>query len=132
MKQVHRFLELCEVPLTMRPSAIKSLQEVKSRAKNINLKKWYTRLFKAKAISELLRWEDNRLVDVKPSWARHDIAPVPNITANGDNAPWLTPSQANPDAYLNPNPESEEYIEAVQSNYWCKGEHPRSKKSRKA
>lgn len=132
MKNVYKFLTLCSVPPSLHPFAIKSLEEAKLRSKHLNLKKWYTRLFKAKAISELLQWEDNRLIDVKSSWARHDIAPVQNITANGDNIPWLSMTQAYQDAYLNKNPRSEEYKEAVKSNYWCKGEHPRSKKSRKA
>ena len=132
MKRIQQFLDLSAVPSQLHGSAMACMEESKTRIKGTNLQKWKTRLFKAKAISKLLKWEDNRLVDVKPEWASHDIAPVPNVTANGDNAPWISATEANPNAYLNKDPLSDDYKEAVARNYWCEGHHPRSERSRLA
>lgn len=108
-----------------------SLAIARDNARGLTLAKWKVRLFKAGQIADALRWEDERLVDVMPSKEDWDIAPMLNITAHGDNVPWVD-GRPVPGAWLNSDPESDEYKLAVASNYWCPGEHPRSKKSRKA
>ena len=108
-----------------------SLEIARENAKGLTWAKWKVRLFKAGKIAKALRWEDERLVDIMPSKADWDIAPMVNITAHGDNVPWVA-GRPVPGVWMNADPESEEYKQAVAANYWCKGEHPRSKKSRKA
>lgn len=108
-----------------------SLEIARENAKGLTWAKWKVRLFKAGKIADALRWEDERLVDIMPSKADWDIAPMLNITAHGDNVPWVD-GRPVPGVWLDQNPDSPEYRLAVAANYWCKGEHPRSKKSRKA
>lgn len=126
---VVKLLTLAGVPEKYHASAVASIERAKYMKKGLAFAKWKVRLFKAKKISELLRWEDERLFDVVPSFALWDIAPMINITAHGDNVPWPY-GIPRPGQWMNSDPNSEEYKQAVQANYWCPGEHPRSRKSR--
>lgn len=93
--------------------------------------KWKVRLFKAARISKLLTWGDNRLCIKHPELADWDIAPMKNVTANGDNVLWPG-NVPDENSWMDPNPASYQYQSAIKANYWCEGEHPRSEKSRKA
>lgn len=113
--------------------ALTSFAEAKKRAKGLLFKKMKIRWFYAGKIADALRWEDERLCEVKPNWADYDIAPMINITAHGDNGPWTDSGEFPLEKYwLNKDENSEEYKEAVKANYWLPGTHPRSKESRKA
>lgn len=112
-------------------SASECLEFARDTAKGLTWDKWKVRLFRAGEIADMLSWEDERLADVMPSLANWDIAPMVNITAHGDNVPWVD-GRPVPGVWLNKDPNSDEYKQAVAANYWCEGEHPRSKKSRKA
>jgi len=128
-----KLLTIAGVSADLHDSAISSLMKAEQRAKGLTLAKWKVRLFKAKKISELLSWEDERLIDKHPELAAWDIAPMLNITAHGDNVPWVRTRAGDlPMAgrWLNPDPTSAEYHFAVSENYWKKGTHPRSKESR--
>ena len=128
-------LALAGVPEGLHAQVIDCMAEAKQRSAGLTWAKWRTRLFRAGKIAKAMPWEANRLIDVRPDWADSDIAPMLNITANGDNGPWReTPDggRPNPDKWLNPDPASEEYQQAVDACYWCKGAHPRSTKARKA
>lgn len=132
---ITHLLTIAGVPDSQHGAAIAALMEAEKRAKGLTWAKWQTRLFRAGKIAESIPWLANRLIDVKPEWADCDIAPMLNITAHGDNGPWIdTPEGNRPyqERWLNPDPASEEYQDAVRHNYWCPGEHPRSQKSRKA
>lgn len=107
------------------PSALTTLKEADSKSDGLFWKKWKTRLFKAGEISKKLRWEDERLIDRFPELKDCDIAPMYNITANGDNIPW-------PDNFPAPGAWMTESPEARAACYWCEGEHPRNTKARKA
>ena len=134
-EKLPHWLRLAGVPEHLHQQAEACLVEAEKRSRGLTLAKWKTRLFKAGKIASLMSWETNRLIEVKPEWASMDIAPMLNITANGDNGPWVeTPDGWRPDLHkcLNPDPESEDYKEAVASCYWCPGSHPRSTKARKA
>lgn len=132
MTSVANLLTIAGVDGSLHAEAIEFLGEAKRRASGLTWRKWWTRLFNAGEIADLLEWSDERLIDVDPSLRDWDIAPMINITAHGDNAPWAPNGRPVSGAWLNPDPESEEYKAAVASNYWCKGEHPRSHASRKA
>lgn len=128
------YTKLLKVALTdsvMIDSAAASLAECKRRASGSTWKKWKVRLFKAGWIADQLAWENNRLIEVHPDLIDMDIEPVDKVTSHGDNGPWDS-SRPIQDCWLNKDPDSAEHKEAVESNYWCKGEHPRSKKSVKA
>lgn len=107
------------------PAAIAALEGARKRARGLLWAKWRVRLFKAGKIAKILPWNAERLIEVRPDLAAWDIAPMVNITAHGDNVPWPGGRPA-PGAWLDDTPE------ARAANYWCKGEHPRSQKSRKA
>lgn len=130
-----KFLKAAGVPEHLWVEAIDSLNDAKRRSKGLLLHKLNVRLLKAGKIAKLIPWEAERLIDVRPDLADWDIAPMINITAHGDNPPWvMTPDGGRPapNRWTNADPESDEYKQAVAANYWCKGEHPRSVKSRKA
>ena len=130
-----KLLTTAGVPSHLHPEAIASLQDAERRARGLLWHKIKVRLFRAKKIAEMIPWHADRLIDVRPDLIDWDIAPMINITAHGDNGPWhSTPQGDRPDKayWLNSDPESEEYKHAVSKNYWCEGEHPRSKKSVKA
>ena len=123
------------VPARLLPDALASLEMARTRSRGLLWSKWKVRLFKAGKIARLLPWSAERLIDVRPDLADWDIAPAVNITAHGDNAPWvMTPDgyRPAPGRWINQDPASEEHRNAVASNYWCEGEHPRSEASRKA
>ena len=126
---IKKYLLAAGVPSELHDQAISCISLAKERAKGLVWIKWKTRLFHTKMVSEIIPWEAERLIDVKPELAYMDIAPMINITAHGDNAPWvMTPEGGRPfpGQWLDPNDKS-----AIEANYWCKDEHPRSKKSRK-
>ena len=130
-----KLLQVAGVPAQLHPEAVASLQDAERRARGLLWHKLKVRLFRAKKIAKMIPWHADRLVDVHPELIDWDIAPMINITAHGDNGPWHgTPNGDRPDKtyWLNSDPESAEYKYAVSKNYWCKGEHPRSEKSRKS
>lgn len=133
--KIQKYLKRAKVPEELWEEAQKSIDLAEQRKKGLLWFKLKVRLFKARTISEILPWDAERLVFLRPDLADNDIAPVVNITAHGDNPPWkMTPEGGRPveGAWLNKDSNSAEYKDAVASNYWCKGEHPRSVKSRKA
>lgn len=130
-----KHLRAAGVPEHLHPAALRNLLLARQRTRGLTWAKWKVRLFKAGEISRLLDWQDERLCERSPQLAAWDIAPMLNITAHGDNTPWQeTPEGGRPapGQWLNADPASAEYQSAVAANYWCRGEHPRSKKSRKA
>ncbi len=137
--QLVNALRIAGVPDGLHAPAIAILQEAERRARGLTWAKWQGRLFKAGAIAKAMPWESNRLLDVKPEWARYDIAPMLNITGHGDNGPWVFPDGGDiasgrpiQDYWLNDDSASDEYKLAVSKCYWCPGSHPRSQKARKA
>ena len=133
--KVAKYLNAAGVPENLHAQATDCLREADKLSDGLTWAKWRARLFKAWKIARMLPWEAERLIDVRPDLADWDIAPAVNITAHGDNPPWvMTPDGGRPvpNGWLNQDPESDEYKQAVAANYWCKGEHPRSQKSRKA
>lgn len=123
------------VPAELHMTALSCIDRADKASRGLTWAKWKVRLFQAGKISKMLEWEDERLCLKHPDLADWDIAPMVNITAHGDNPPWeMTPEGGRPvpGRWLNKDPESAEYRQAVADNYWCKGAHPRSKKSRKA
>lgn len=131
---ITKLLQLAGVPAELHAEALACFAQAKLDHPS-HLRKHWIRLTKAGKIADMLGWETNRLIEVRPDLLDLDIAPVLNVTAHGDNGPWVeTPEggRPNPDAWLNKNPESDEYKQAVASNYWCPGEHPRTCKSHKA
>lgn len=130
---IDAFLKRAGVPAVLWPEARASLAEAKRRSHGLLWGKWKVRLFRAGCISKLLDWSDERLLDVRPDLAGWDVAPMVNITAHGDNAYWNPETgRPEPGQWMNANPASVEYPRAVDSNYWMRGAHPRSRKSRKA
>lgn len=136
---ITHYLQLAGVPPTLWPDAQASID--KARAAYgwslgwMTLRKHFVRLFRAGKIADLLAWEDNHLTDKHPGLAGWDIAPMLNITSNGDNVEWReTPlgGRPDPDSWLNPDPTSDEYQRAVAACYWAPGAHPRSPEARKA
>ena len=130
---IEKLLIKAGVPESLQAEALGCLEKADKDSDGLLWGKWKVRLFKAKKISDMLPWEAERLLDVDPGKADWDICPMLNITAHGDNAPWDEfTGRPKPGAWLNNDRESMEYQAAVKDNYWCKGAHPRSKKSRKA
>lgn len=130
-----KYFNLVGVPAELHDAAIASLESAKSRSKGLLWFKIKARLFKAKELASYIPWEAERLCEIKPELADYDIAPMINITAHGDNVPWVTTSQGvrpAPGQWMNKDPESPEYKQAVGANYWLKGTHPRSPESRVA
>lgn len=125
-----KHLQAAGVPGHYHTAAIAALEGARDRAQGLAWAKWKVRLFKAGKIAKLLPWSAERLVDVRPDLADWDIAPMVNITAHGDNVPWVeTPEGGRPapGQWLDPaDPQ------AVTANYWLPGTHPRSPESRKA
>jgi len=124
-------LKIAGVPEHLHDEALRNLNLAKMRSKGMLWHKIEARVFKAGKIAKKISWGDERLLDVAPELARYDIEPMINITAHGDNSPWGNAGPV-PGAWLNQDPESDEYKQAVAANYWCEGEHPRGKKSVKA
>lgn len=125
-----KHLRAAGVPDHYHPAAIAALECARERAQGLTWAKWRVRLFKAGKIARLLPWAAERLVDVRPDLADWDIAPMVNITAHGDNVPWVeTPEGGRPapGQWLDPAD-----AQAIAANYWLPGTHPRSPESRKA
>ena len=123
------------VPAELRADAVRCIDEAKSRATGLLWHKVKVRYLRAPEIADLLPWGAERLIDVRPDLADWDVAPMVNITAQGDNAPWIpTPDGGRPapGRWLNSDPASDEYQNAVEANYWLPGTHPRSPESREA
>lgn len=132
---ITKVLTIAGVPEALHVEASNSIGEAIKLSRGLLLHKIKVRYFKAAKIAKLLTWEDERLCLSYPEYATWDIAPMKNITAYGDNAVWAdTPAGGRPvgNAWLNKDPESQEYKDAVAANYWCKGKHPRSYESHKA
>jgi hypothetical protein len=130
-----KYLTLAGVPESLHSEAIAALDKAKVDSKGLFVKKFKVRLFKNKKISELLTWEDNRLIDKHPELAEWDIAPITHITCNGDSIPWKeTPEGGRPleQYWLNTDTNSEDYHNAIAANYWLEGTHPRSPEAREA
>lgn len=124
-----KYLQAAGVPAHYHAAALASIESARDRASGLLWHKIKVRLFQAGKIAKLLQWNDERLLYVRPDLASWDIAPVINITAHGDNVPWVMTAAGGrpvPGAWLDDSPE------ARAANYWCEGEHPRSQKSRKA
>ena len=123
------------VPVELHDAAVASIQDAERDIGWLNWRKMAVRLFCASKIARLMPWEAERLIEVRPDLADWDIAPNINITGHGDNAPWMeTPNGGRPVSgrWLSKDTNSDEYKQAVAANYWCKGQHPRSVKSRAA
>lgn len=130
-----RFLEIAGVPATLRLQALACIDLADERSHGLLWAKIKTRYLRAGRIARAMRWWHNRLIDARPDWADDDIAPMLNITGHGDNGPWVsTPEGDRPvqDFWLNADPTSDEYRQAVAACYWCPGHHPRSDQARKA
>lgn len=126
-------LSIAGVPTADYQIANEVLEHAYDQIQGLIVAKWKVRIMKPEQISKILKWEDERLIDVRPDLFAWDIAPMINITAHGDNAHWVSTPEGGrpaPGRWLNPDPTSEEYRLAVQSNYWCEGTHPRSIESR--
>jgi hypothetical protein len=121
-----KYLAAAGVPEHLWSEAVTSIEDADRRSDGLLWFKIKVRLWNADKISKLIPWEAERLLDVRPDLASWDIAPMIHITAHGDNVPWPYGIPA-PGQWLDPNDQ-----EAISKNYWCKGEHPRSQKSRKA
>lgn len=132
---LNRILTLAGVPAELHAEALACFERAR-RDHPSHLRKHYIRLLKAGKIASLLDWSDNRLIDKHPELADWDIAPVLNVTCNGDNGPWIVDEigQGKPyeNSWLDPDPASVEYALACQRNYWLMGHHPRSPEARKA
>jgi len=130
-----KLLTIAGVPPDLRGQALDALTLAQGRSRGLFAAKLKTRLLKAGRIAKAMPWEAERLIEVRPDWADDDIAPMLNITGHGDNGPWHeAPEGGRPVVgyWLNPDPQSDEYREAVAKCYWCPGHHPRSDKARKA
>ena len=125
-----RALTIAGVPTTLHAEALECFAASREDQPSV-LYKHFVRLFRAGKIASLLDWHDERLIDKHPELAEWDIAPVLNVTCNGDALPW---DETGPiaGAWLDKDPESTDYQLAVQRNYWAPGTHPRSPEARKA
>lgn len=132
---IERYLSLAGVPTNLHTQAVYTLTQARERIRGLTWAKAKVRVLRAGQIADMIPWEAERLIDVRPDLAEWDIGPAINITAHGDNAPWvMTPDGGRPlpGRWMDRDPASAEYQQAVASNYWCPGKHPRSRDSRKA
>lgn len=126
-------LKIAGVPEARHAEALASIARAKDVKRGLLAHKLKARWLHAGDIADALAWGDERLCTVRPDLARWDIAPMLNVTAHGDNGPWAPDGSRPLSGYwLDPDPASAEYAEAVDANYWLPGTHPRSKESRKA
>ena len=129
-------LQIAGVPEKHYKAATASIELASKRTEGLLLHKMKARYLKAKKISNILQWEDERLCVKYPKYAEYDIAPMRNITCNGDHLPWKNTTEGgrpDPDAWMNKDPNSLEYQEAVMnatSLRYFSGNHPRSRKAR--
>jgi hypothetical protein len=132
---LHTYLTIAGVPAALHPQASAALAQCRSACRGLAWAKWRVRLFKAGQIARMIPWQADRLTDVRPDLADWDIEPVLNVTAHGDNVPWIdTPSggRPQPHCWLDADPQSDEYRQAVAACYWAPGQHPRSTAAVKA
>lgn len=136
---IARLLAIAGVPPHLHPEAVACIELADQRSRGLLWHKIKARFFRAGKIAKAMQWHHHRLTDARPEWADWDIAPMLNITGHGDNGPWIFPeggdiSTGRPiqDYWLDPDPQSADYQEAVAKCYWCPGHHPRSAKARKA
>lgn len=132
---IDKLLEIAGLPPNRSWEASNCLLFAEKRKKGLLWHKIKARYLMAGKIAKALPWEAERLIEVKPEWKAYDIEPMLNITAQGDNAPWVETIQGGRPIeghWLNLNPESQDYKNAVASCYWCPGRHPRSYEARKA
>ena len=104
---MQNILTLAKVPPELHAEALAALSKAESASKGLTKAKIKTRLLMAGKIAKVLPWDAERLRDVKPEWADHDVAPMRSITAQGDNPPWQeTPEGGRPveNHWLNPDP----------------------------
>ncbi len=133
--KIDKLLTIAGVPEAEKQAAIDCLLEVHKRADGLLLHKLKARWLMTGKLAKVLTWESERLIDVDSSLAEYDIEPMLNVTAQGDNAPWMETIQGGRPIeghWLNLNPESQDYKNAVASCYWAKSHHPRSYEARKA
>ncbi|GAD20974.1 hypothetical protein [Acidovorax sp. MR-S7] len=125
-----KLLTIAGVPVTLHAQAIECIEEADDRSDGLLWAKLRTRTFRAGKIADALDWEHDRLIQARPDWADDDIAPMLNITANGDNGPWEFPGgkveSGRPIGHFWTEPDD------VQHCYWAPGHHPRSHAARKA
>ena len=128
-----QLLTIAGVPIARHVDVLDSLTKANEKARGLLFQKIKTRYLLADRLSKLLEWEDDRLCVKYPELIDHDVAPMLNIRLCGDNGPG-TPGGSQPlsNCWLDRDPASDEYKDAVAHNYWCEGEHPRSRKSIKA
>lgn len=124
-----KMLQAANVPDHQIKSAYACLSQAEKDSKGLFWAKWKTRLFYNKKIAKILSWDDNRLCIKRPDLAHMDIAPMLNITANGDNVAWPD-NIPDENSWMEPDPKSYEYEAAIKRCYWSKGNHPRSPKAR--
>ena len=125
-------LEIAGVPVEKHPWIASQQKQAKKAAKGMLWHKIKARLWYGPRAAAKLPWDAERLPEDQRQW---DIAPVLNVTANGDSIPWEVVdgvSKPRSEYWLNPDPKSAEYHEAINANYWKPGHHPRSRKARKA
>jgi hypothetical protein len=126
-------LSLAGVPEHLHAEALASIAQAEKAKRGLLLHKLKARWLHAGDIADALAWNDERLCIKHPDLCDWDIAPMVNVTAHGDNGPWeIDGSRPKANYWLSQDVTSNEYQTAVASNYWCKGQHPRSKKSVKA
>ncbi|ODT38034.1 MAG: hypothetical protein ABS55_01710 [Lautropia sp. SCN 70-15] len=126
-------LQLAGLPEARHAEALASIARAKAAKRGLLAHKLKARWLHAGDIADALAWADERLCTVRPDMARWDIAPMLNVTAHGDNGPWAPDGSRPLSGYwLDADPQSAEYLAAVEANYWLPGTHPRSKASRKA
>src|SRR5690606_33688448 len=82
------YLQIAGIPPELHQAATECLDHAKVRAKGLLWHKAKVRLLRAGKIARAMPWEAERLLDVRPEWARWDVAPMRNITGHGDNVPW--------------------------------------------
>lgn len=132
---LRKYLVKAGVPDDKIDEAITSIISAEPRTKGLLWFKIKARLFKSKELASYIPWEGERLLYYRPDLKDYDVAPMINIPGHGDNVPWgMTPNGLRPfpGVWMSKDPDSDEYKQAVASNYWCEGTHPRSPESRRA
>lgn len=127
-------LTIAGVPAELHQAALACLAQAKQRARGLLLHKLKARYLKAAKVAKLLPWDAERLIDVRPDLAPLDIEPIQHIRGYTDwGIEWVeTPAGGRPlpKPWMNPDPASAEYQEAVAANRYAPGLHPRSRESR--
>lgn len=119
-----KYLEQSGVPSELWDSAILSLTEAKQKSKGLLWHKIKARYFMSRKMAQVvIDNQSTRVGDVKPEWAKFDVARALNINAFGDNADWINGRPIDENVF-DFEEGSEEYIKATNRNYWCKGVFP--------